>query len=104
MMPVSMMRGSSRRAGVSVAAALSLTIAPAILAAQQIVLPVPGGSYAIGTTIRHWIDGTRRETAPGHERDQREIVTQFWYPAAASTGSAAPYIPDFARIAKYRKS
>ncbi len=47
-------------------------------------LPVPTGTYAIGTRIVSMIDPSRREDALHGELHPREVVVQIWYPASHS--------------------
>ena len=80
-------------------------LSAAIVQAPPFELPAPTGKSPVGTTRWMITDPTRDETyAPGKKRDV-EIIA--WYPAAAPSSQAAPYIRDgmeevlsFARLAK----
>ena len=96
-----MTRSSIRRACASTLAIVAF-VAPAING-QALELPAPRGPYALGTTILHWVDAARAETSRGHERERRELMVQLWYPAAPSTLSFVPYVPEFTAIAAHAK-
>ena len=63
-------------------------------------LPPPRGSYSIGTQTRELADVARRETQVA-EGGPRELIVQFWYPAARP-GPAQPY--RAARETSFRRS
>lgn len=56
-------------------------------------LPPPTGPHAVGTQIRHLIDGSRRD--PADPTSFRELMVQVWYPVEA---------PASGRLASYRES
>lgn len=63
-------------------------------------LPAPGGPYAVGTTIYHFVDEGRDEIYSPAPDDKREIMVQIWYPAEAVPGAEPmPLIQDPARFA-----
>ncbi|MGE8205878.1 hypothetical protein ACQKP0_15085 [Heyndrickxia sp. NPDC080065] len=41
----------------------------------------PTGSYAVGTTVYHWVDLNREEWYTKKPKDKRELMVQLWYPA-----------------------
>jgi predicted dienelactone hydrolase len=45
-------------------------------------LPLLTGPYPVGTTVYHFVDATREEIYTSVPSDVREIMVQFWYPAA----------------------
>lgn len=47
-------------------------------------LPAPTGPYTVGTETFHWIDAERPEYYTKNPDDVRELMVQFWYPAAAN--------------------
>lgn len=58
-------------------------------------LPIPSGTYAIGTMSEAWTDSSRNELFGPAPNAPREFVTQTWYPAAAgATGETADYLPQ----------
>ncbi len=66
------------------------------------LLPVPNlspktGPYPVGTTTLHLVDDSREEIYTPESGDFREIMVQFWYPAAP-TGQEeqAIFLPDLA--------
>ena len=44
-------------------------------------IPVPGGSYAVGTRVLEWTDSSRTDIFADKEGALRRIMVQFWYPA-----------------------
>lgn len=48
-------------------------------------LPAPGGAYDIGTTTMHLVDHERGEPFTDDPSDNREVMLQVWYPAAAGS-------------------
>ena len=44
-------------------------------------IPVPGGSYAVGTKVYEWTDSSRTDIFADKEDALRRIMVQFWYPA-----------------------
>jgi dienelactone hydrolase len=44
--------------------------------------PAPTGPHAIGTVLYHWKDKNRNEIYSEDPEDNRELMVQFWYPAA----------------------
>src|SRR5262245_46254177 len=98
-----MTRSSIRLACASAAVIAGLAVGGAAPTAQSPELPAPRGPYALGTTILHWVDASRSGTAPGHDREPRELMVQVWYPSAPSSAPFAPYVPEFDVIARYAK-
>ena len=79
---------------IGLVAAAVMVLAPASL--RDDILPAPTGPYAVGRRAYHLVDSTRRDPlAPGGAGAKREIALFVWYPAAASAGPPAPYLPDF---------
>ncbi|TCZ78433.1 carboxylic ester hydrolase [Paenibacillus albiflavus] len=71
------------------------------------VLPVfsfekPTGPYAVGTAVYHWIDEQRRETYSDNPDDKRELMVQFWYPAATEEGGKemSTYLQNSSKMAE----
>lgn len=48
---------------------------------QKFEVPVPTGSYAVGTTFYYFIDKNRPNLHTNDPEDYREISVQAWYPA-----------------------
>ncbi len=68
-------------------------LASTVLFVGPIALPAPTGASPVGTTVLHLTDKSRKD--PIHPDRLREVMVQFWYPAAAkSTGLKMHYIPD----------
>ncbi len=65
----------------------------------QCELPQPTGPNAVGRATLRWVDATRPEALTASTTDFREIIAAVWYPAAAGTGTPAPYVPDLERVA-----
>lgn len=69
-----------------------------VAAALPILLPVPrppapAGPYPIGSVTFDWTDAARTETYSPEPDDKRELMVQFWYPAAPVAGTkTGPYI------------
>jgi predicted dienelactone hydrolase len=86
------------RIGAVLAAAGLLAVAVllvwvAIARNRTVVLPAPGGPYAVGRVAYDWVDGSRADPfAPG---EKRELLVWVWYPAeGASAGRPAEYLPQ----------
>jgi predicted dienelactone hydrolase len=62
--------------------------------AQEIVLPMPTGSYRVGRASFHRIDTSRPETFTPDPTDNREVLFHLWYPAEPTGGTVAPYVDD----------
>ncbi|AWB46367.1 carboxylic ester hydrolase [Paenibacillus sp. CAA11] len=61
----------------------------------------PSGEYAVGTTVYHWVDQSRKEEYTEDPSDQRELMVQLWYPAEASSGKGtAAYTDQASAIAE----
>jgi dienelactone hydrolase len=79
-------------AGGSVAAdpAAGKPAAPA--AAASVTLPPPTGHFRVGTMSERWVDASRPD--PFLPSRRREVLVQFWYPAAGTAGfPKAGYLP-----------
>ena len=70
------------------------TIIPLLIPFQDI--PVPTGSFSVGTRVFNWEDNKREEWFTEKEGDFRKIVVQVWYPTDEVTGVPVPYL-DFAQ-------
>ncbi|QDY82536.1 dienelactone hydrolase [Paenibacillus polymyxa] len=57
-------------------------------------LPEPTGEFKVGTQTFHFVDTNREEIFDEAREGERELMVQVWYPAQASTGKYAPFIPD----------
>ncbi|MBO3287466.1 dienelactone hydrolase [Paenibacillus sp. FSL M8-0228] len=57
-------------------------------------LPEPTGEFKVGTQTFHFVDTNRKEIFDEAREGKRELMVQVWYPAQASTGKYAPFIPD----------
>ena len=53
-----------------------LIISSLVLLLPRFRLPISTGPYAVGTVTRYWVD---------RARENRELMVQFWYPAASSS-------------------
>ncbi len=62
--------------------------------AEEIVLPMPTGSYRVGRASFHRIDTSRPETFTADPTDNREVLFHLWYPAEPAGGTVAPYVDD----------
>ena len=60
--------------------------------AEEIVLPMPTGSYRVGRASFHRIDTSRPEPFTEDPTDHREVLSQIWYPAESAGGTVAPYV------------
>lgn len=60
--------------------------------AEEIVLPLPTGSYRVGRVSFHRIDTSRPETFTPDPTDNREVLFHLWYPAEPTGGTVAPYV------------
>ena len=58
-------------------------------------LPIPSGSYDVGTKIFTWEDPVRLEWFTVDESDYRKIVVQVWYPAVNVAGVPVSYIDQW---------
>ena len=59
-----------------------------------IELPKPTGQFPVGTTVWHWVDGSRLNPLTPQESDVREIMVQVWYPARGEPDAPqAAYAP-----------
>lgn len=67
---------------------------------NQLELPEPSGSYAVGRTALYWVDTSRPEVLTASPEDRREVVAQVWYPAEADTGVKSDYIPQLDHLAQ----
>jgi len=66
----------------------------------QLELPAPGGPFAVGRTIFHWMDMSRREVLTKDPNDHREVSAMVWYPAQAATGVDSGYFPSLSKVSK----
>jgi dienelactone hydrolase len=62
--------------------------------------PLPTGSYPIGRNRLGWTDSSRKEIATSPGSDEREVITEIWYPAKNNTGTKASYVPELQSISK----
>jgi predicted dienelactone hydrolase len=60
---------------------------------QAVTLPAPTGPYPVGRTIYDWTDASRLDPF-GPPGTQRELSVWIWYPAVATAGTMAPYLPS----------
>lgn len=63
----------------------------------DIYFPKPTGPYAVGTTMYHVIDTSRKnEFSEDSEHPYRELMVQVWYPAQGAAADVLPvqYAPD----------
>ena len=69
-----------------------------------IELPLPTGSFPVGTMILYWTDSSRVEKMSGKEGSHRELIAQLWYPARPTSNAVyAPYIPNIDTILAHRR-
>ncbi len=60
------------------------------------LLPIPPGSYAVGSVIYDWTDTTRFETYASDPNLKRELIVQIWYPAQpAADAETIPFLDNF---------
>ncbi len=58
-------------------------------------LPMPSGTYNIGTQTFHLVDSSRVDPFASVSGRFREMMVQVWYPAELSEhANSAPYLPD----------
>ncbi|MDK8179791.1 dienelactone hydrolase family protein [Paenibacillus sp. UMB4589-SE434] len=55
-------------------------------------LPRPDGPYAVGTQTFHFTDSNREEIFTERKDDKRELIVQFWYPAAEVEQQKTEYL------------
>jgi len=61
---------------------------------QEVTLPEPTGSAAVGRVGFDWVDSTRLETFSNDKNDHRELMVWVWYPALRDTNATpADYLP-----------
>lgn len=65
----------------------------AIRHARPVTLPAPTGPYRVGRTTFDWTDRTRTDPLAARPGTGRELSVWVWYPAAASGGRPAAYLP-----------
>lgn len=58
----------------------------------DVELPMPTGSFPVGTRRYAFRDESRPDTITPDPDDRRELVVQVWYPAADSAGPPVPYM------------
>ena len=83
--------GMRAKRAIAVFGALGGVLALALASALPVALPVfalpaPGGTYAVGTTYLDLVDTARPEPFTADTQDHRELLVQFWYPAAPVAG------------------
>lgn len=54
-------------------------------------LPVPTGTYQVGTRLLYLVDVSRQEIHGPFPRGNRELMVQIWYPTECPCGSLASY-------------
>jgi predicted dienelactone hydrolase len=54
-------------------------------------LPLPTGTYQVGTRLLYLVDASRQEIHGPFPRRNRELMVQVWYPAECPCGSLASY-------------
>ena len=59
---------------------------------EEIVLPMPTGSFRVGRASFHRIDASRLETFTDDPADNRQVLFHIWYPAEPTGGTVAKYI------------
>ena len=74
-----------------ITAGFVLLLAAGQLAAQDIPLPEPTGPLPVGVTTQTWIDSSRVDTLSA-SRGRRRVEVVIWFPAAAMSGTPAPYV------------
>jgi len=80
---------------------LLLASAGSLFVVPKFRLPVPTGSYAVGTRIIHLIDPARSDAT--FKSGKRELMVQAWYPTDQRSGTRAPYrrSEETTRISSY---
>jgi dienelactone hydrolase len=92
-------RGPSRRRIAAVVTILAAVIAASTLASTlaYLRLPEPTGEFAVGREVTLLVDPARAEQrTPASERRKVRLVA--WYPAVASSGQLAEYVPGLDAI------
>jgi len=68
------------------------------------LLPKPTGQYAVGTSIFHLTDFSRKYAFAPESGRHREMMVQIWYPAKKmKQASTVSYFPDPTLISKLKK-
>ncbi len=76
-----------------------LTLCIAVGGAEEIGLPQPTGSYAVGTTRLVFVDEARPELFTDDPVDHREVTVRAWYPGDPPKGArTAPYYENAEEI------
>lgn len=85
-------------AGVGLALAATVALAPAAYASATFTIPKPTGPYRTGTTELHLVDSSREDPwVPGK---RRELMVSVFYPAARVDGyERAPWMPPLTAAA-----
>ena len=62
---------------------------------QRVVLPQPGGDYAVGRREFDWVDPDRLDPFGSSPGEHRELMVWVWYPADPSSAGNTPveYLP-----------
>lgn len=71
---------------------------------EEIVLPMPTGSYRVGRASFHRIDTSRPEPFTEDPSDHRQVLFHIWYPAEPTGGPVVPYIDPLPDDEIFRKS
>ena len=71
---------------------------------EEIVLPMPTGSYRVGRASFHRIDTSRPEPFTEDPSDHRQVLFHIWYPAEPTGGTVAPYIDPLPDDEIFRKT
>ena len=61
-------------------------------AVEEVVLPIPTGSYRVGRAAFHRIDTSRSETFTEDPTDHRQVLFHIWFPAEPTGGTVASYV------------
>lgn len=81
------------------ALAVAASATTALSTAAYLRLPAPTGIHAVGRLTSLLTDESRQEPTD-RGGGPRAVPLTVWYPAVASTGRSAPYVPDLPAIRK----
>ena len=71
---------------------------------EEILLPLPTGSYPVGRASFHRIDASRPEPFTEDSKEKRQVLFHIWYPAESAGNSPASYIDVLPDNEIFRKS
>jgi pimeloyl-ACP methyl ester carboxylesterase len=94
-----------RRIAVGLLVLFSVAGGGLFVAVRRLALPDATGRFSLGQTSFNWTDRSRHEIWAEDDRETRDLMVYFWYPAAVDPaaldhpGASAPYFPEFKMLA-----